>query len=191
MARPREFEIDTAVEQAMEVFWRRGYEATSVEDLTSALGIGKGSMYAAFGSKQQLYTRALDMYCERQAVGLVERLGRADDVRGAVRGVLIDMAETDLLDPERGCFLVNATTERSDDPAVAARAAAAMRLVESAFADALTRARAQGQLDPGKDPASMARLLTTVIQGLRVMGKARAGRRFVEDTVDAAVGALD
>ncbi|MCF3128786.1 TetR/AcrR family transcriptional regulator [Streptomyces olivochromogenes] len=191
MARKREFDVDQAVDRAMDVFWRRGYAATSLQDLTSALGIGSGSLYAAFGSKEKLYGLALARYTSRNAAQLVAELESAKEVRPALRAVLMAMAEADLCDPDRGCMTVNAATERADDPDTAAHVSATLKLVESTIAGALERAQVRGELTADKNPAELARLLTTFIQGLRVMGKARAGREFVESAVDAAMRTLD
>ncbi|MFF4648606.1 TetR/AcrR family transcriptional regulator [Streptomyces sp. NPDC001380] len=191
MARTREFDTDQAVERAMDLFWRRGYAATSMQDLIAELGIGSGSLYAAFGSKEKLYALALERYCSRNAGALIAHLESAEEVRPALRAALTAMAEADLCDPERGCLMVNAATERASDPATADRVAATMRLVESTLAGALERARARGELAPDKDPVALARFLTTFIQGMRVMGKARADRAFFDGAVEAALTTLD
>ncbi|MEU6652008.1 TetR/AcrR family transcriptional regulator [Streptomyces sp. NPDC046900] len=191
MARNREFDVDEAVDRAMDLFWRRGYAATSLQDLLGELSIGSGSLYAAFGSKDKLYARALERYCSLQAGGIAERLEGATEVRPAVREVLVEMAEADLADPERGCLVVNAATERGGDPATVDRVAAAMRVLESALAGALERAKARGELSPDKNPVELARFLTTFVQGLRVVGQAQLGRAFVEGAVSTALRALD
>ncbi|MGW3241341.1 TetR/AcrR family transcriptional regulator [Streptomyces sp. NPDC001070] len=191
MARTREFDTDQALDRAMDVFWRRGYAATSLQDLLSELSIGSGSLYAAFGSKDKLYALALERYCSRHASGLVELLENADDVRSAVRAALMQMVEADLEDPERGCLLVNAATERGDDPGTVDRVTVTLRLLESALAAALEKARARGELSAGKNPVELARFLTTFVQGLRVVGQARMGRAFVEDAVETAMRSLD
>ncbi|MDX2708855.1 helix-turn-helix domain containing protein [Streptomyces sp. PA03-6a] len=191
MARTREFDIDQAVDRAMDLFWRRGYAATSLQDLLAELSIGSGSLYAAFGSKDKLYARALERYCSRYAGGLVELLENADEIRPAVRTALEQMVEADLEDPERGCLLVNAATERGDDPGTVDRVTVTMRLLESALAAALEKAKARGELSADKDPVELARFLTTFVQGLRVVGRARLGRAFVEDAVGTALRSLD
>ncbi|MGL5850915.1 MAG: TetR/AcrR family transcriptional regulator [Phycicoccus sp.] len=191
MARPRSFDTDHAVERAMDLFWRKGYEATSLNDLLDELELGRGSLYQAFGSKDELYDRALRAYCARHAGGLIEMLEGADDVRPALRELLRTLAAADRADPERGCLLVNAATERADHRPTVEVVQATMRRVESAMAGALERAQARGDLGPEKDPRALAGFLTTFVQGLRVMGKARAGRRTVDDAIEVALGALD
>lgn len=191
MPRPREFDVDVAVGRAMDLFWRQGYEATSLQDLTEGLGIGKGSLYAAFGSKDGLYAAALQRYCASHAAGLVALLDDAVELRPALRTALRSMADADAADPEKGCLLVNAVTERAADPATADVVGRTMRQVESALAGALERAQARGELAAGKDPAALARFLTTFVQGLRVMGKARSAPRVVDDALEIALATLD
>jgi TetR/AcrR family transcriptional repressor of nem operon len=191
MARTREFDVDQAVDRAMDLFWRRGYAATSMQDLIAELGIGSGSLYAAFDSKERLYALALERYCSANAGSLVAHLESAPEIRPALHAALTAMAEADLRDPERGCLLVNAATERPRDAVTSDRVTATMRLVESTIAGALERAKVRGELSADKSSGELARFLTTFIQGLRVMGKARAGQAFIEDAINAAMRALD
>lgn len=175
----------------MELFWRQGFEATSTEDLVEGLGITRGSLYKAFGSKEQLYAMALRRYCERQAVGLIEMLDGAERVRPAIRAALLGLMEADLADPELGCLAVNAATERSSHPDTVQQVSRTLGRIESALAGALERARARGEIAADKDPGALAQFLTTFLQGMRVMGKARADRAFLENAVEVALGALD
>lgn len=191
MGRPRTFDIEVAVDRAMELFWRQGFEATSTEDLVEGLGIARGSLYKAFGSKEQLYAMALHRYCERHAVGLIEMLDRAEQVRTAIRAALLALVEADLADPELGCMMVNAATERSAHPDTVQQVSRTMGQIESALAGALERARARGEIAADKNPRELAQFLTTFVQGLRVMGKARADRAFLENSVEAALSVLD
>lgn len=175
----------------MELFWRQGFEATSTEDLVEGLGIARGSLYKAFGSKEQLYAMALRRYCQRHAVGLIDVLDRAEQVRPAIGAVLLELVEADLADPERGCLLVNAATERSAHPDTVQQVSRTMSQIESALAGALERARVRGELAADKNPPELAQFLTTFLQGLRVMGKARADRAFLDNAVEVALSALD
>ncbi|WP_426244060.1 TetR/AcrR family transcriptional regulator [Nocardioides sp. LHG3406-4] len=190
MARPREFDADEAVERAKCLFWDQGFHATSVSDLAGALGLGAGSLYAAFGSKEGLYQRALERYCEEQPAALIEALDCADGIRAGLRGILVGLMEMDLAEP-RGCFLVNATVERDDHPATIDRVSATLARVESALTGALERAKAGGELGVDKDPAALARFFLTFIQGLRVVGQARLGRAAVESAIASALTVLD
>jgi TetR/AcrR family transcriptional repressor of nem operon len=175
----------------MELFWRQGFDATSTEDLVEGLGIARGSLYKAFGSKEQLYALALRRYCQRQAGGLIEMLDRAEPVRPVIQTVLVGLVEADLADPERGCLLVKSATERPAHPETVKQVSWTMRQVESALAGALERARVRGEIPADKNPRELAQFLTTFIQGLRVMGNARADRAFLDNAVEVALGTLD
>ncbi|GGM97157.1 TetR/AcrR family transcriptional regulator [Streptomyces fuscichromogenes] len=191
MVRIREFDIDQAVDRAMDLFWRRGYAGTSLQDLLQELSIGSGSFYAAFGSKEQLYLRSLDRYIHLQGGDLEKTLGGGAGIRPAVRKVLTSLIEADLTDPARGCLVVNTSTQCGGQPSATERVNTAVRQVESLLADALERAQMRGEISSDKDPRKLARFLTTVIQGIRVVGQARTGREFAEDALSTAMHALD
>ncbi len=108
MGRPKQFDPEAAVEQAMQVFWRQGYAATTPQDLVDALGIGKGSLYHAFGSKHALFELALRRYRDSQAVAVIELLDGEGPVKDRLRAALRMLVEMDLTDPDRrGCMAVN------------------------------------------------------------------------------------
>ncbi|MFD4597966.1 TetR/AcrR family transcriptional regulator [Streptomyces sp. NPDC058464] len=191
MARIREFDIDQAVDRAMDLFWRQGYAETSLQDLLKELSIGSGSFYAAFGSKEQLYIHSLDRYLSLQGRDLEATLDETPGIRPAIRRVLTSLIEADLADPTRGCLVVNTTTQCGDQPLAADRVNTAIRQVESSLAGALERAQARGEISPEKSPRELARFLTTFIQGIRIVGGARVGREFMEDALSTAMRSLD
>ncbi|WP_046731589.1 TetR/AcrR family transcriptional regulator [Streptomyces humi] len=191
MARIREFDIDRALDRAMDLFWRKGYAETSLQDLLKELSIGSGSFYAAFGSKEQLYDRCLERYTSLQGGDLRETLDGTADIRTAVRKVLVPMIEADLTDPTRGCLVVSTSTQCGEQPSAAERVTTAVRQVESLLAGALEQAQVRGEISPDKNPRELARFLTTFIQGIRVVGQARTGREFAEDALSVAMRALD
>jgi TetR/AcrR family transcriptional repressor of nem operon len=185
VARTKEFDPDAAVDAAMRVFWARGYEATSVEDLLGALGIGRQSMYATFGSKQQLYSLALDRYRELNASLLLASLAEDGPVLPKLHGLLRAVADDALADPERrGCFLVNAAMERVPvDTATAGRVGATFEALEEGIASAITRAQSSGEITSGRPAGELAAFVLTAVQGLRVVGKAAPDRRRLEGAV--------
>ncbi|MFI6598293.1 TetR family transcriptional regulator [Nonomuraea sp. NPDC050536] len=192
MARTREFDTEAAVEAAMGVFWRKGYAATSIHDLVEATGVGRGSLYAAFGSKQGLYEAALTRYAERSGAANTARLERVAPVREILRGLLLALVDATVLDPERrGCLITNTATERLPHDPMAARVVgqALDRQAESVTA-VLRRARDEGELPPGTDVTSLADLVVTTVQGVRVLGKAGADRRRLVAVVDLALSVL-
>ncbi|MGW4598635.1 TetR/AcrR family transcriptional regulator [Streptomyces sp. NPDC004457] len=191
MARPRQFDTDAAVEQAMALFWRQGYRATAMPRLTELLGIGSGSLYAAFGSKAGLYAQALRRYCDDLVATLDREVRAGGDIRTALRRLLLAMVTADAAEPERGCLLVNAIVERAAHDGTVEQAGTAVTAIEAVLTEALERARVRGELSGERSPAEVARFLTTFIQGLHVMGQARADRAFLEPAVAVALRVLD
>ncbi|MGW2710643.1 TetR/AcrR family transcriptional regulator [Streptomyces sp. NPDC001356] len=191
MARPRQFDTDAAVEQAMALFWRQGYRATAMPRLTELLGIGSGSLYAAFGSKDGLYAQALRRYCDDLVATLDREVRAGGDIRTALRRLLLAMVTADAAEPERGCLLVNAIVERAAHDGTVEQAGTAVTAIEAVLTEALERARVRGELSGERSPAEVARFLTTFIQGLHVMGQARADRAFLEPAVAVALRVLD
>lgn len=175
----------------MELFWEKGYEATSVEDLVSHLGIGRASLYATFGSKRELYLRALDRYVET-GIPFVDLLSQPGPVLPAVRSLVHRYAEESARDTaRRGCFVVNTAVELAPHDDVAARRVAAhWDAVETTLTSALTRARAQGELSPGREPRALARFLLTVMQGMRAVGKAADDPARLRSAAEQALSVL-
>lgn len=135
MARTREFDTEAAVSRAMELFWRRGYEATSVRDLTHHLGIGQGSLYAAFGDKEGLYRAALEHYRTTLAAAALRSLEEETDVRAAVRTLLTERIRIAVDNGGQGCLAVNAACERLPQDASTGRT---VRDMQDASREALT-----------------------------------------------------
>jgi TetR/AcrR family transcriptional repressor of nem operon len=203
MARAREFETEAAVDAAMQLFWERGYEGTSVDDLVTRLGIGRGSLYAAFGSKHALYLRALDRYrCQQMAGALAELDAPGTPLLPTVRRLLEGIAAETLGEAfgdapagrpaaPPGCFMVNATTERAAcDPGVAARVRDNAGAMAATLERAVRRAQAAGEVPAGRDARALARFLVMAIQGLRVAGAAAPDRATLADMIDVTLAAL-
>ncbi|MDX3070902.1 TetR/AcrR family transcriptional regulator [Streptomyces sp. MI02-7b] len=146
MARVREFDTETAVDAAMNAFRRKGYEGTSVQDLVDATGVGRGSLYAAFGSKEGLYLAAMDRYRERYALPLVELLHGGAPARELLREVMVATVDGIVRDGGRqACLIVGATTERvSHDADVAAHVRSTTTSLEDALRDVTPRRRRTG-----------------------------------------------
>lgn len=180
------------MDRALDVFWDAGYEAASVEDLSNGIGIGRRSLYDTFGSKHDLYLRALDRYRERNWAALVGPLEQDGPARAGIHQVLTSVYEAALRDPQRrGCFFVNAAMERAaHDPDVAARTAEAFGQLRAALAGAVARGQAAGEFRDGRRPEEVADMLLTVIQGLRVLGKAMPDRARLAAAVNVALDTL-
>jgi TetR/AcrR family transcriptional repressor of nem operon len=193
MARPREFDVDGALERAMQVFWAKGYEATSLDDLCEATGLGRSSLYAAFGGKHDLYLRALERYEDGSAGRLNEALTRPVPIREAIAGFIDRLVDEIAAGPgRRGCFIGNCAAELArDDREAAARVRRGLERIEAAFRDALGRAKARGELAPYADVVALARFFTAGIQGLRLVGKATPDRAALRDVAGVMLRSLD
>lgn len=191
MARTKEFDPDAALQSALELFWERGYEATSMADLVEHLGVARASLYATFGNKHELYLKALERYGEQSTV--VEELSQPGPALPAVRALVRRFADESACDDlRRGCFVTNTAVELAPhDPDLGRRVERSWDNVETALTSALLRARAQGELPAGRDPAGLARMLLVLMQGMRVMGKAAPSPARLRDAADQALSLLD
>jgi TetR/AcrR family transcriptional repressor of nem operon len=192
MARPKQFDPEIAVDRAMQVFWRKGYAATTPQDLVDALGIGKGSLYNAFGSKHALFERALVRYRDSQAVLLTGMLEEPGTVRERVRRVLRFLAEMDLSDPDRrGCMAVNAAAELAGSDEVAAELVRRMLdRTEGAFRTLVEEGQRSGEIAPGRDAAALGSLLLSTVVGLRLLARVAEGPDRLDRVIDAVVDSL-
>ncbi|NUU26036.1 MAG: TetR/AcrR family transcriptional regulator [Streptomycetaceae bacterium] len=193
MGRPKQFDPDTAVERAMGVFWRKGYAATTPQDLVDEIGIGKGSLYNTFGSKHALFERALARYRDEQAATLVALLeDPADPPKERLRSALRMLVMLDIADPDRrGCLAVNTATElATSDDGAAETVRRMFARSESAYRVAIEDAQRAGEIDAAKDPRALAGLLLATAIGLRVMAKVADGPDELLRIADAAVDAL-
>ena len=193
MARTKEFDPDAALRAALDLFWERGYEATSMADLVEHLGVARASIYATFGNKRDLYLKALDRYGDLVDPGLLRELSQPGPALPGVRAVIERYAREAGDDSgRRGCFIVNTAVEVAPhDPQAARRVAASWDHLETAITSALIRAQAQGELAPDKDPRALARFLLVLMQGVRVVGKVQAEPRRLRDAVTQALALLD
>ncbi|MBO1416391.1 TetR/AcrR family transcriptional regulator [Streptomyces sp. FH025] len=192
MARTKEFDPDAALQAALELFWSRGYEATSMADLVERLGIARASIYATFGSKRELYQRALDRYCEQRDPAQLLALSRPGPVLPAVRELVLGYASADAEERGRGCFVTNTAVELAPHDAEAARrVGASFDHLETALTGALLRAEAQGELPAGRDPRALARMLMVLLQGIRVVGKTADGATRARVAAEQALALLD
>jgi TetR/AcrR family transcriptional repressor of nem operon len=193
MARPREFDPDDALERAMHVFWAKGYEATSLDDLCEATGLGRSSLYAAFGDKDGLYLQALDRYEDAAVARIRAALASSRSVRAGIAAFVRRIIDDIMAGPgRRGCFIGNCAAELvRGERTGAARVRRSLERVEETFRDALTRAKDNGELPKAADVAALARFITAGIQGLRLVGKAYPDRAVLEDIAAVMLRCID
>lgn len=188
IGRPRTFDKEKALDRALEVFWRKGYEGASICDLTAAMGINPPSLYAAFGNKESLFRQALDRYSETRASFMREILA-APKARDGIAALLRGTAHflSDKSSPA-GCLLVQGVAGAGDhaqciqDELSTRRAA-----TQNALRERLQRAQAEGELPADADPAALARYFSTVTQGMAIQAAGGASRKELERVADMAM----
>ncbi len=197
MGRPREFDERQALEQAMQVFWAKGYEAASLCDLIQAMGLSKSSFYDTFGGKNDLFIATLDWYRDTVVASFTGKLRSRSEELGSARAAIaeaFDMAVESAAGDEgrRGCFLGNCAVEVSgNDPVAAARIRAGIGATENAFHDAIRTGQGQGEIAAKHDPRALARSLTSSLNGLRMMAKVNPEEARLRDIAGLALSVLD
>ena len=191
MSRPREFDPDTALDAAMQTFWTRGYEATSLPELLDATGLARQSLYNTFGGKRALYLACLRRYVETGA-GRMAEAARGLPAREAIRASFQIVLAAPLADLRRGCFVVNSAAElAARDAEVARISAAALRQQERFFAEVLRKGVRDGELSLSQRRLEQtARFLMGALQGLRLVAKADPSSPALDDIVDVTLQVL-
>jgi AcrR family transcriptional regulator len=190
LGRPREFDLDTALEAAMLVFWRKGYEGASMSDLTASVGVTKPSLYAAFGAKEDLFRAVLDRYDKRTAHFLSDSI-RAATAWEVAAGLLRGAAEfhANPANPP-GCLMVQGALVGSDAGDSARRETRNRRdRLREAIEERLRRALDENDLPRGADPGALARYLVAVTRGMAVEAASGAGAAELHEIVDVALAA--
>lgn len=193
MARTKEFEPERALERAMDLFWRQGYEVTSVQELLDCMGIGRGSLYSTFGDKRALFLAALDRYEEVVASRAIQILEDSESAKSGIREVFESTVENLAGDERRrGCLFANSAVELTPhDSEVVRKISRHLGRTEYAFHRALIRAQISGEIPEERDPRALARFLVNSLQGLRVMARAGAQKEVMKDAATVTILALD
>ena len=192
MARPRTFEPDDAIDRALDVFWSKGYEATSLDDLCAATGLSRSSLYAAFGSKKNLLLQSVARYGEQRTPMIAKALAQPVPVREAFGRLANQFIDQIVAGPgRRGCFFGNCAAElpRSERTALA-KVREGLAANEALFLDALTRGQQRGELAADADLRALARYLTSAFQGLRLFGKVNPDRAVLNDIANTMLQVL-
>ena len=171
----KQFDPKEALQKAVEVFWRNGYEATSMTELLEAMGIQKGSFYDTFGSKREVFLLSIDQY-EEDRFQLFQEVMQSKSPREAILGML-DLAKRESLANvrDRSCLVVNSLLEITpDDPEVQAKVQSILRRHEKLHAKLIRQAQTEGQIDDSIDPLSVGKVLVGLIIAMKVYGKAKA-----------------
>lgn len=191
--RPREFDVTEALETAMTIFWRDGYGGASLNQIAAAIGVGKPSLYAAFGDKEHLYLRALAHYGARLQAHYAQVLDAEPDGRRAIEALLLSALEHARHGARRGGCMVVAGAATCDaegvPPSVRRAISDALHAQVRAIQQRLERARREGQLPASADPAALASFYSTVQAGLVVQAQDRQCGKGLKEAVAAAMSA--
>jgi TetR/AcrR family transcriptional regulator, copper-responsive repressor len=188
--RPRAFEPEAALNQAMDVFWKDGFAATSLDDLSAATGLNRPSLYGAFGDKRALYIQAYQRYRRRMREEFVPLFASRGPLRPKLTRILLAALDLYLSGAEgpRGCFTVlSASSDAIADPEIGAMVAAAIDDTDRAFVRMFTEAFEADQLAPGTDPRRLARVASATLHSLSIRARARVPRRELTPIVTDAV----
>jgi len=187
MARPREFDEGEVLDRALATFWQHGYEGASIDDIVAATGLGRASLYGAFGDKERIFTKALERYCTRmgRALEIEDDEPSAREALGRLLRALVSKSSPK--SGPRGCFLLS-TAVGGDAPSLARDAYAKYTArLERALASLVRRGQETGELTRTADAQSVARMLTVLLQGISAGARAGRSKAQLEATIETAL----
>lgn len=192
MGRPREFDAAAVLDAALDVFWEKGYEATTTQDLCTRTGLGRGSLYNAFGSKHRLYEEAVRRYAETWAARQLALLAQPGNAWERLRRLMVGVIDADLADPgRRGCLALNAAAEVSGrSGAVPASLRTQFRDLEDALTDVVAAGQRAGELRADRPARQVARVVQSTYYGLRALAKVSDDRAALLDVVEGTLATL-
>ena len=192
MARPREFDEREALDAAVQCFWSRGYEATSVRELAQGMGITGTSLYNAFGDKRELFRRALDHYLDHSVRERISRLESTQKPGAAICSFFDEIIERSLTDRQRrGCMLVNTALDVAPhDAEFREIVVTELRDIEAFFRRCIELGKNSGELATNQDTTDLARLLLSVLLGIRVLARTRPERSLLEGVARPAMALI-
>ena len=193
MARTKAFDEQEVLQKAIELFWKQGYHATSIQDLVDHLGINRASLYDTYGGKEELFDKAFLQYRTSNFKKIGEFLNGFDSVREGLFQLLKKNVDDTILDPEKkGCFVVNATTSMSPgDQKMLAILNENKSKIESIFYDFLKRGVENGEISPDKNIKTIASFIYSTIAGIKVMSKIDTDTKSQYEMIRTALSVLD
>jgi AcrR family transcriptional regulator len=188
--RPREYDPEVALQQAMDAFWDTGFSGTSLDDLSTRTGMNRPSLYAAFGDKQALYLKTLEAYLAGRRKDVAAALAAGRPLRETLRELYETVLDRFLEGDRgaRGCYLVGtAATEAVDNPEVREMLARSLRELDGGFREAFSRAKTRGELGPEADPEALATVASAIVYTLALRARAGQPRAALRKVADSAV----
>lgn len=193
MARTKQFDEEEVLNRALELFWKQGYNATSMQDLVSHLGINRASLYDTYSGKRQLFNRALNNYRLHNAQGISDFLNKYDSVKEGLHKLFKNSINESVSDKDhKGCFVTNTTTELlPGDDEIHTVLIENKILFEGIFEDYINKGIKSGEIDSSKNAKSIAGFLFMLNNGLRVTAKVNPDRSELESIIESALSVLD
>ncbi|REK76406.1 TetR/AcrR family transcriptional regulator [Paenibacillus paeoniae] len=194
MVRQREFDTEKALNAAMYIFWEKGFEASSLRDLTGGMGIQRPSLYGAFGDKQELFEAALRRYNAWHASQVRSRLQRGVSVKAAFRELFeqIGLEENKKSEIHRGCFCINTMVELAPhDSKFAVLTREHQMYLAAIFKEVIEYGQQKGELSVGLHAEALAQSLVISMIGLTVMVKSKPDEAFIRQSIDMTLSLLD
>lgn len=192
MPRVKLFDENEILTKAMNLFWKQGYSATSVQDLVSHLGINRASLYDTFGDKDQLFKKSFELYRKTNLEGAIRFFENRPNVKIGFSELFNTAIQEDVLDKDnKGCFVVNTTTELiPNDESLLKILEKNKRDFEKVFYNYLKKGHESGQINTKQDLKSLATLFYTLYSGIRVVSKTRPNKKETFDSVNVALSLL-
>ena len=193
MARTKDFDESEVLEKAIKLFWQKGYNGTSMQDLVDGLGISRSSIYDTFGDKHQLYLKALCTYRQNAIAVRDQILNASVPAKAAIRQLMDLTIDQMIRDKQhKGCFLVNSAVENAPhDKENNAIVCQNDRQVENAFYEVIKRGQTNGEIAGKQDPRALARFLFNNIVGIQVTAKSATDKAAFDDIVNLTMSVLD
>ncbi len=193
MARNKDFDEEDVLQKAMQLFWHKGYNGTSMQDLVDALGISRSSLYDTFGDKYALYTKALTRYRDSAGSTMCSILSEPLPAKEAIKR-LLEVTSASLLNDrqDKGCFLVNAEVElAAHDPALKDLIVVAEEQMERAYYEVILRGQQNGEISAKHDARALTRFMLNTVKGMQVSAKSTHDPVFFDDVITMALAVLD
>jgi TetR/AcrR family transcriptional repressor of nem operon len=193
MARTKDFDEDEVLAKAVRLFWHKGYNGTSMQDLVDGLGISRSSLYDTYGDKHALFMKSLESYKNTVSSQMCTIISDTVSAKEAIKQ-LLDLTTSQLLSDEQhnGCFMVNAEVEVAPhDKEVSSMICQGDQQVEDAFYRAIKKGQENGELNNKKDARALARFIFNTVKGIRVSAKSTSDKRFFDDIIQLTMSVLD
>lgn len=192
MARTKEFDEKKVLDKAVDLFWTKGYNATSAQNLVDMLGISRSSLYDTYGDKHSLFVKALQQYRKEKIDEVIDMLNKTEDAEEYIKNLFYSIKNQAIEDRySKGCFMINSTVELAPvDKEIAGIVNSILQDFEDALCKAVKKGQDAGVFNAKHSARSLARFLSNAINGLRVTVKSDAGKSVFDDIVNVSLSVL-